>query len=109
MNECTGLSSAQRMRYRFAADLFDRVVAAQSFFERGIQRLIEAYGDSYLRFADEHAGFVFHSSPNHQTEMEKAVKAYTRYSMEYLYLQHRLEASETARYECASFEDGRRE
>ena len=41
--------------------------------------------------------------------MEKSVKAYTKYSMEYLYLQYQLEASDEARYQCASFEDGRRE
>lgn len=109
MNECTLLSASQRVKYRFAAGLFDRVVAAQSFFERGMARLLEAYGDSYLQFVDEHAAFVFHRHPNHEAEMDRSVKAYTRYSMEYLYLQQRLEASGEARYECASFEEGRRE
>jgi SAM-dependent methyltransferase len=85
------------------------VIAVQSFFERGIQRLIECYGEAYLSFADDHAAFIFHRGPNHLSEVEKAVKAYTRYSMEYLYLQQKLEMSADARYECASFEEGRRE
>ena len=91
------------------ASCFDRVVVSKRFFERGIQRLIQCYGDAYLRFADEHAAFIFHRGSDHAAEMEKSVKAYTKYSMEYLYLQYQLEASDEARYQCASFEDGRRE
>ena len=109
MNVSNLLPAAQCVKYRFAADLFQRVVAAQRFFESGILRLLESYGEDYLRFVDEHAGFVFHRKPQHEAEIEKAVKAYTHYSMEYLYLQYQLEASEEARYQCASFEDGRRE
>jgi SAM-dependent methyltransferase len=109
MNDALLLSPEQRVQYRFAAELFDRVVDAQRFFASGIQRLIEGYGDAYLRFVNDHAAFVFQRGPDLQSEIEKAIKAYTRYSMEYLYLQHQLEASAEARYSCASFEEGRRE
>jgi SAM-dependent methyltransferase len=109
MNESKLLPAAQRVRYRLAAQLFDRVVAAQSFFETGIQFLIESYGESYVRFVNEHAAFVFHRGPNHDVELTKAVKAYTQCSMDYLYLQYQLETSGEARYQCSSFEEGRRE
>lgn len=109
MNESNLLSPSQQVRYRFAADLFDRVVGAQRFFERGIQRLIESYGEAYLRFADEHAAFLFHRGPEHGAVLDQAVKAYTRYSLEYNYMQQKLEMSGVARYQCASFEEGRKE
>jgi len=109
MNDSNLLSPAQRLQYRLAADLFDRVVAAQSFFKQGIQFLIASYGESYLQFVDEHARFIFHRGSDHEVELKKAVKAYTQCSMDYLYLQYKLEASGEARYQCASFEEGRRE
>jgi SAM-dependent methyltransferase len=109
MNESSLLLPEQRSQYRFAAELFDRVVAAQSFFASGIKRLIEAHGDSYLRFVNDHVAFIFQRGADQNVELQKATEAYTRYSIEYLYLQHQLEASEEARYSCASFEEGRRE
>ena len=109
MNESNLLSVEQRTCYRFAADLFDRVVHAQKFFEKGIQRLIESYGESYLKFANEHIAFLFHRGPDHGVVLEQAVKAYTRYSLEYNYMQEKLEMSGVARYQCSSFDEGRRE
>ena len=92
-----------------ARNLFERVVSAQEFFDKGIRTLSEAYGERYVRFVNEHVRFIVERGVDPAMEMDKAVKAYTQYSMEYLWLQQRLEASEEAQYECASFEDGRRD
>jgi SAM-dependent methyltransferase len=108
MSQSNLLTAAQRVKYRFAGEIFDRVIATQTFFAVGIKRLIDSYGDAYLTFVNDHVAFIFHRRPQHQEELERSVKAYTNYSMEYLYLQFQLESSEEARYQCASFEEGRR-
>lgn len=105
----SSLSAAQRTQFPRAAELFGRVVAAQSFFERGIDILVASCGENYLRFVEQHAAFIFERGADPEAELKKAVKAYTQCSMDYLYLQYQLESSGEARYKCASFEEGRRE